>query len=138
MAENKERVLTKGFEEAEEFDLLNSKYFSPETNVKYILTFAPIAQTVQGAEPIGYELVEKDVPDFNDKTLMVKKVALNLHVDSIDGKPVNQSWGVLAKNLRDLFKVPCQNGNLLKKKFQYQSKGEGRSKTYSLNELGDR
>ena len=90
---NEGRTLAGGFDEAEKLDVLNSRYFNAETNVKYILTFAPIAPTIQGAAPIAYELVEKEVPDFNDKTKLVKKVALNLQVDSIDGQPVHQEWG---------------------------------------------
>lgn len=127
-----------GFDDAEKQDMINSKFFSPETNLKYILTFAPLPGKLPADPNAGWELVEKDMPDFNDKTKTTRKVCLQLHIDSVNGEKVDQEWGVLAKNLRDLFKAPCMNGNLLKKKFEYQSKGEGRSKTYSLSEIGDR
>lgn len=136
--ENEGRVLS-GFDEGEKLDILNSLFFKAETNIRYELTFIPLARVVpQGQSPITYELVEKDVMDFNDKTKMVKKVCLNLRVDSVNGNKVDQEWGILAKAVRDLFKEPCVNGNLLKKKYAFQSKGEGKGKTYSVSEIGDR
>jgi hypothetical protein len=133
-----ETVLKGGFDDADELDLLNSKFFKPETNIRYELTFAPVGDVLQGQPEQGYEMVEKEVPDFNDKTKLTKRVVLKLKVSSINGKKVEQEWGVMAQKLRTLFKEACISGNILKKKYAFKSQGEGREKTYSLTEIGDR
>ena len=133
MAEDmKQRKLTGGFEEAAKVDAQNSSYFKPETNLSYLLTFKVLQ------DGSAFELVEKELPDFNDKTKIVKKVALNLRVESVNGTPVDQEWSVLTPSLRNAMQSACETGALLKKKYKYKSSGEGKQKTHSFAEAGDK
>lgn len=114
------------FDDAEKLDALASKYFKAETNVQYQLTFS------------HWCLYRKKVPNFNNKDVLEDKSILELTVDSINGEPVNQEWGILSAKCRSAFEPYCRNGSILKKVFSYKSKGEGKDKVYQVAEVGDK
>ena len=136
MTEGNQRTLS-GFEEARAVDENNSKYWKPATNKTYELTFGAVKDSPDQNHP-HYKLLEKDIPDFKDKSKMTKKVVLVLQLDNKDGKPVSQEWSILAMKLIKQFELPCKSGSIAKKRFILSVEGEGKEKTYSLVEKGDR
>lgn len=133
---DEQRTLS-NFAEAEKVDMVNSKYFKPEVNVPYELTFGNIKDSPDAAHP-HYKLVEKSIPDFNNPSLKVKKVVLILQVESIDGTATSQEWSILSANLRKTLETPCTSGMLVKKKYRLKASGEGKNKTYTFSEVGDK
>jgi hypothetical protein len=131
MEDAKQRDLT-SFEEAEKVAAANATWFKPETNISYVLTF----KALPNGKP--YQLVEKEMPDFNDSTKKVKKVALNLQVESINGDAVSQEWSILTPALIKAMQSACETGAILRKKYKYKSSGEGKQKTHSFSEAGDK
>lgn len=122
-----------GFEEAEKMDKLSSKFFKPETNIEYKLTFK------------SFVLVRKSVPCFDDKSKSEIKPVLKLIIDSLDGvkvrpdgTPLALSWEILSPKVRAAFDIYCRNGNILKKQFSFKQKGESKDRTYQVAELGDK
>lgn len=126
-----------GFDEAKVVDENNSKFWKPATNKTYRLTFGDVKDSPDQAHP-SYKLIEKDVPDFKKPSTMVRKVVLILQLDSKDGQPVSQEWSIMAMKLIRQFELPCKTGALLKKKYVLSVEGEGKEKTYTLMEDGDR
>jgi len=124
------------FEQAEEVDMLNSKFFKPKTNIKYELGFGLIEKPDK--TKAQYYLYEKMMPDYDDKTKEVKKVSLDIKIVSINGVEVNQVWSVLSPKLRNLFATYCDSPNFLKKFYIYKSTGEGKDKTHALSEGRER
>jgi len=116
------------WEEADRRDMEMSRFFKPQINIPYTLTFS------------AWKLTQRKVPDFKDKTKMNDRVVLELQVDNINGKKLAEAkeWGILPMKLRQLFRIPCMNGNITKKKYQVMVSGEGANKQYSLSELGDK
>jgi hypothetical protein len=116
-----------GFEQAqEELDLL-SRYFKPETNIEYHLTFRPEVR-------IG----KKPIPDFNDPKILVKKVVLRVWVDSRGGKECNQKWDILSPKLMDQVRVYAENKTLSQHVFTFKQRGEGKKRDYIFAVMGSR
>lgn len=122
---SEEREL-KGFEEAQKLDEANTPFFKPEANTEYQLGFS------------GYRLVEKAVPDYNDKTKMVNKVILELRVDFLNGRKVDKEWGILSVKLRNKWKDYCENGQVTKAIFKYKFTGTGKATDYNITFLGSK
>lgn len=129
--EGKQRTL-ENFDEADEADVLNSKFFKPLENLKYILTFS------KNEAGKVYELYEKEMQDYNDHSKMVKKVILTVYVDSINGKSVSQSWDIFSPPLRKMMATHCTSGNLVAKKFEVKVMGKGQTRSYIFAEVGAR
>lgn len=138
MAEQPVEKVFGNFEEAEDADALTSKFFKAKTNIPYKLTFAPVEPSLQGQPPVGYRLIQKKIPDFNDKTKLVDKVILQLRIDSVNGTPVDQIWDVLQWKLRVQLQSACTTGNILRKVYLYKSIGEGKDKVHTIAESADR
>ena len=134
---NENQKTLSNFDEAEKCDVANSLYFKPEVNIRYELTFGPLETEPDPNHP-HYKLVEKDIPDFNDKTKTARKVVLILQVASINGTKTSQEWSILSLGCRKALQEACQSGMLLKKKYAFKSAGEGKNKTFSFSEIGDR
>lgn len=135
MGEN-QRTLS-NFDEAEKCDMANSTYFKPEVNIRYELTFCAVPFEPDPQHP-HFKLVEKDIPDFNDKTRTSRKVVLILQLDSINGTKTSQEWSILSLGCRKAVQEACASGMLVKKKYAFKSSGEGKNKTFSFSEIGDR
>jgi hypothetical protein len=129
--ETKQRTL-ENFDEADELDTLNSKFFKPLENLSYVLTFS------KNSEEKAYSLIEKEMPDYNEPTKMVPKVILTLNVDSINGKRVSQTWDIFSPVLRKMVAPHCTSGNLLLKKWQFKAMGKGTQRNYVFAEVGAR
>jgi hypothetical protein len=115
------------WDEANRLDALESKYFKPETNIKYRMSFS------------SARLVKKSVPDFNDKTKQVTKVVLCLTLSSLngetkksDGSPLDMSWEILSQKCRSAWEPYCRNGNITKMAFEFIQKGEAKERTYQV------
>jgi hypothetical protein len=137
MTEEEKQTTLGTFGEAEEKEQQNSRWFKAETNKVYTLTFTTVKEAPDPRHP-HYKIMEKEIPDFNDKTKLVKKMVVILQVDSVNGKPVNQEWSIMPKALRGMVQLPCESSALLKKKYLLKTQGEGNKKTYSFVEAGDR
>ena len=110
-----EQKILSSFAQADEIDVMNSKFFSPLTNINYELTFAVAFENPDPQHP-HYRIEMKDFPDFTDKSKQVSRVVLDVFVDSVNGKKVRQSWGIVNPLLRKMLQPACENGNLTKKK----------------------
>ena len=110
----------KGFEEAEKIDAANTPFFKPEANKEYLLGFN------------SWRLIEKPIPDFNDKTKLVKKVILELGVDFLNEMKVDKEWGIVSGKLRNKFKDYCESGQITKGIFKYKFSGVGKATDYTL------
>jgi len=120
-------------DEAEKLDQLDNKYFKPETNIEYKMSFK------------SWKLIRKAVPDFNEKTKMVEKTVLCLVLDSLngtytkpDGTPVEVSWEILSQKCRIAWDAYYRNGNIVRKIFSYKQKGDNKDRTYIISEVGDK
>lgn len=121
------------FDEAEKMDELESKFFKAESNIEYVLTFS------------NWKLEIQTVPDYNDKNKQTKKPVLVVTVDSINGtktkvtgEPIAKEWGILSRKLRETFRPFCESGNITKKTYKFKAKGDGKDRTYTLLEVGDK
>lgn len=126
-----ERVISP--DEAEELDQLDNKFFKPETNIEYKLSFKE------------WKLIRKEVPDFNEKSKMVEKTVLKLVIDSLNGKktrpdgtPLEMIWEILSMKCRMAWDSYYRNGNIVKKTYSYKQKGESKNRTYHISEVGDK
>lgn len=137
MSDDGQMRLFGDFEEAREADIVNSPYFKPETNTTYTLTFTNVKAEPDPRHP-HYKLGEKEVPDFNDKNVKVKKTVLILQVESVNGKQVSQEWSIMSKALRETMVLPCTTGSLLRKKYMLKVQGEGNKKTFAFAEAGEK
>lgn len=123
------------FEEAEKLDSMSAKYFKPETNIQYELSFSEV-------DGEGFLLFRKDC-QFKKDAPVEQKTCLRLHVENINGnKPENeqgyQVWDITSIKLRTAFETYCKNGNILKKIFSFKQKGEGVSRTFQVAEASDK
>ena len=131
--EEKEKEEEISPDEAEKLDQLDNKYFKPETNIEYKLSFS------------AWKLIRKKVPDFNNREKMVEKTVLKLNVDSLNGstkkpggEPLDMLWEILSMKCRMAWDAYYRNGNITKKIFSYKQKGEGTNRTYAISEVGDK
>ena len=108
------------WDKAAEYDVLDSKFFKPQPNVEYRLTFS------------ASKLLRKLVQDFNDKNKKVEATVLELKVSSINGQPVNQEWNVRSFNLRAMFEPYAKANSILKKTFMFKVRGQGTQTQYTL------
>jgi hypothetical protein len=118
--------------------MLDSKFFKPESNMKYKLTFSdevvddkdsPDGKCVTG------RLVKKMVPVWENgkKTeKLEEKHVLQLVIDALDGAPCRKIWNVKNTKMRNLFRTYQENGLLTKKIFIVEIKGEMLKGNYSL------
>lgn len=120
-------------DEAEKMDQLDNKYFKPETNIDYTLSFK------------SWKLIRKAVPDFNNKEKMVEKTVLKLVIDKLNGtakkpngEPIEMSWEILSMKCRMAWDTYYRNGNILTKEFAYKQKGESKNRTYHISEIADK
>lgn len=114
-----------GWDEANEYDLLSSKYFKPEQNVEYEMRFSE-ARLVKRPMPVW---------EGNRKTDKTEdKIVLDLAIESINGKtPVREMiWSIKAFKLRNLFEPYARKDLLTKKTFTFKQKGEGMKAEYLL------
>lgn len=114
------------WDEGKRMRTLDSRFFKPEANLKYILTFSK------------WELTRKKIPDYNDKTKMVEKTVLELTVDSVGGQKVEQRWDITSMKLQDIIEPYCRESILDKRKFEFIMRGDGAKRTFNLAALGDR
>lgn len=108
------------WKKAEEFDLLDSKFFKPETNILYRIGIG------------SYELIRRKEPDFNDKAKIVEKTVLVLKINKVNNAVVAQIWDVRSAKLREKFKPYCENGSLTKYQFDFKRTGVGPETDYNL------
>ena len=120
-------------DEAEKLDQLDNKYFKPETNIDYELSFSE------------WKLLRKEVPDYNNREKMVEKTVLKLVIDSLNGtkvktngEPIDITWEILSMKCRMAWDTYYRNGNITKKMFSYKQKGEAKNRTYHISEVGDK
>lgn len=114
------------FEEAQKIDEQNSKYFKPEINKEYKLTFS------------SWSLYRKKVPHYKNKERLEEKTVLELNVDSLNGMPVEMEWGILSQKCRTAFELYCKLGTITKKVFYFKSTGEQSKRTYQVAEAADK
>lgn len=120
-------------DEAEKLDALESKFFKPETNIKYSMTFK------------SSKLVRKEVPkyDFVAKKIVpnefINQIILTLVLDSLNGvsvrsdkSPLEMTWDIKSRNCRAAWAPYLRNGQLSKMVFEYTQKGESTDRTYHV------
>jgi hypothetical protein len=129
--EYKEREISP--DEAERMDALDRKYFKPETNIEYKLSFK------------RWKLVRKMVPQFDNKNLKEEKTVLELAVDSMngsvakgDGSQLDIIWEIISPKCRAAWDPHYRNGDIIKKLFSFKSKGEGIHRTYTVVVVGEK
>ena len=130
--EDENQKTLENFEAADTLDDENSLFFKPLTNIKYELTFKPLAS----GKP--YEIRVLDSTDYNDKTKKVKAPVLVLNIASINGVAANKEWSIWNKKGREAFRGACETGAILKKKYSFKMTEDKKAKIFSLSEIADK
>ena len=109
------------WDQAEAYNLYDSKFFKPEPNTEYKLTFSEA------------KLLRKLVQDYNDVNKKIEATVLELKVSSINSQPIqNQLWNVRSFKLRAMFEPYAELHVLTQKTFIYKFRGQGRDVQYTL------
>jgi len=112
-------------------DKLASKFFTPESNMKYTMTFSGEPEEDQDSPDgkcVTGRLLEVESPVFDKagkKTdATEKKIIRQMVIDSLDGNPCRKLWRIKSRKMRDLFRTYAENNMLLSKKYVVEIKGE--------------
>ena len=125
----------------------NSPYFSPQEGKTYTLAFS--GWTTMDKEFTKRDNSGNEVRDDDGQPVKETKRCLVLWANLIDGEDMSSSgpdkaphpgkeWTITSKVLFSSMRIACENGNILKKKFQIRRTGKGFQTKYAVSEIGDR
>ena len=134
--------------EAKKEDTLNSRFFNPESNMKYRMTF--VKKEVEDKDSpdgkcITGRLIRAQVPvwkdgkktDKNEEKVILQLVIDNFEMTGIDGefggiKPCEKLWRIKNVKMRNLFRTYVENDLLDKKVFVIEINKELMGQDYSV------
>lgn len=129
--ENEQREIT--YEEAKRMDELNSKWFTPETNVPFKVTFSE-AHLVPQRKPT-YQT--KDLP--YEKQVIINTPVLVLTMDSLNGSPCQgKIYEIISPHQREAFRDYYENQTITRYTFQCKVTEMGKKKILSVSVIGEK